>query len=332
MFDVITIGSATRDIFLKSPLFKIVRDPKHLTQMGFPTGEAECFALGAKINVETMVRSTGGDAMNAAVTFARQGFRTAAIVKIGDDEAGREITQDMKDEKVTLLAAPRKGENDYATILLSGEGERTILVHRSTPLTKKEVPFAKLRARWAYIAPGDMSHGLVRELFDTCKEQHIQIAFNPSGYLLDHAMADVLDFVGRADVVIMNREEAARMTDASYKNEKAIFKKLDKLVHGIAIVTDGGRGALVSDNKNVYRCGTFKERERADRTGAGDAFGSGFVAGFIRSNDICYSLRLAAANATSVVESIGAENGILTEKEFRAPRWKFLNLDIDPLG
>ena len=66
-------------------------------------------------------------------------------------------------------------------------------------------------------------------------------------------------------------------------------------------------------------------------TGAGDAFGSGFVAGLMAKNDINFALRLAAANATSVVEHIGAQEGILTKSDFSKPRFKYLDLDVEPL-
>ncbi len=331
MFDVITIGSATRDVFLKSKLFKVLRDPKHLEHIGFPTGEAQCFALGSKITVDSFVRSTGGDAANAAVTFARQGLSTGMVAKMGDDEAGREIVKELDAEGIAVLNAVHAGETDYATILLAPDGERTILVHRGTPLQKKSVLLSKLRAGWAYIAPANIDVALMRDIFATLKKNGVRIALNPSGHYIAHAMKDLKALIAQSDIVIANREEAAALTDVPYNDEKRLFKKFDALVDGIAIMTDGPRGALASDGKTVYRCGTFKEKEVAARTGAGDAFGSGFVAGFIRSNDICYALRLAAANSTAVIEHVGAEEGILTKKDFDNKRWKYLNLDVEPL-
>ncbi|MFA6407266.1 MAG: carbohydrate kinase family protein [Candidatus Paceibacterota bacterium] len=329
IFDILTIGTATRDVFLTSSLFKVLRDPKHLAQLGFITGEAECFALGSKLKVDKLVRSTGGDAANAAVTFARQGFKTAMLAKVGSDEAGKEIAQELKDEKIAILNEVHTGETDYSTILLAPGGERTVLVFRGTPLSKKEVTFSRLKAKWAYIAPGDISTSLIKEIVTLLKKQGTKIAFNPSRHYLEKSSTDVKMIIAQSDIVIMNREEAASLVDMPYKNEKGVFRKLDQLINGITIMTDGPRGAIVSDGTHVYRCGTFKENVCVDRTGAGDAFGSGFVVGFIRSNDICFALRLAAANATSVVEHIGAQEGILSENDFKNKRWQFLDLDIE---
>lgn len=329
MFDVITIGTATRDIFLGSPLFKVLNDPKHLSTIGFETGEAQCFALGAKVKVDTFVSAVGGDAANAAVTFARQGFKTAVVARIGDDESGHTIEKELKDEKITVLNPHHKGETDYSTILMAAGGERTILVHRGTQFSRKDIPFTKLKAKWAYIAPANIPVSIIKEIFATLKKNKVKIALNPSRYYIEKATKDLKLFMLEADVVIMNREECAELTGVPFAKEKLLFKKLLDMVKGVAIMTDGPRGALASSGQHFYRCGTFKEHLPTYRTGAGDAFGSGFVAGFMRTNDMGYALRLAAANSTSVIEHIGAQKGILTKKHFEDARWKFLNLDVE---
>ena len=98
MYDVITIGTASRDVFLQSEAFKIFKDPEHLKKIGFPEGEAQCFALGGKIDIREPVFATGGGATNTAVTFARQGFKTAAFIKIGRDEDGDELHRMMRQQ------------------------------------------------------------------------------------------------------------------------------------------------------------------------------------------------------------------------------------------
>ena len=329
MFDVITIGTATRDIFLGSPLFKVLNDPKHLANIGFETGEAQCFALGSKVNVDTFVSAVGGDAANAAVTFARQGFKTAMVARVGADELGHAIVRELADEKITILNPHHTGETDYSTILMAPGGERTILVHRGTPLSRKDVPFAKLKAKWAYIAPANIQPAIMRDIIAALMKNKVRIAINPSRYYIENAAKDLKVFMEKADIVIMNREEVAELTGVPYGKEKQLFKKAMDVTRGIMIMTDGAHGALASDGKNVYRSGIFKQNEPVYRTGAGDAFGAGFVAGLIRSNDIGYALRLAAANSTSVIEHIGAQKGILTKKHFEDKRWKFLNFDVE---
>ena len=121
------------------------------------------------------------------------------------------------------------------------------------------------------------------------------------------------------------------------------LKKLDKLVKGILVVTNGPKGLKVSDGNFIWTAGVYKSRKVEDRLGAGDAFGSGFVAGLIKTNEACekgvsarknieYAIRLGSANATSMVESLGAKTGILTFKQFKTERrWKILKITAKKL-
>ena len=52
-----------------------------------------------------------------------------------------------------------------------------------------------------------------------------------------------------------------------------------------------------------------------DSTGAGDAFGSGFLAHLAAGHSFKESLVFASANSTSVVSKIGASKGLLTGTE-----------------
>ena len=279
--------------------------------------------------------TTGGGAANAATTFARQELKTGALIRVGADAFGDAIVDHLRHERITPFAVrDTHVGTGYSTILLTPGGERTILVYRgaSEGLAKNEVPFRKLSARWAYVAPGTTPFPVMREILASLKARGTKLAFNPSKSYLSLGDMKTKELFGMLDVVIMNREEASYLTGVAYKNERGLFKKLDQLTPGVAVMTDGPNVALVSDGKYLYKAGIFKEKKLVDRTGAGDAFGSGFVAGLLQKNDITYALRLAAANATSVVESVGAEEGILTKRAFGEKRWKYLDLDIEPLS
>lgn len=346
MFDIITIGTATRDIFLFSPLFRIVKDPKHLKKIGFPTGEAQCFALGGKIEIGKPILITGGGACNTAVTFSRQGLKSAALVKLGMDEAAGDILGKFNKEKITPFAIREKNAaTAYSIVLLAPSGERTILVYRgaSENLKIKEIPLSKLKTRWVYISSGKIYLETLKKIFDYFAKQKTLIAFHPSKHSIEAGPGKLKPLLAKSKAVILNREEAAYLIGEDYHNEKEIFKKLDKVVPGITVMTDGPNGVSVSDGFNVYKAGIFKEKKIIDRTGAGDAFGSGFVAGLIQKKEKCvkglcqinnveYAIRLGSANATSVVEHIGAKEGILTKSGFeKNKRWQKLPIKIKKL-
>ncbi len=338
-YDVITVGTATRDVFLTSSFFRVISDKKHFIKNGFPTGEAQCFALGGKIEIAKPILTTGGGAANAAVAFSRQGLKTAALIKIGRDESAKNILDELNREKVSVLTVEdiEKG-TAFSTVLLAPGGERTILVYRgaSENLKTQEIPFQKLNARWAYIVPGKISLPVIEKIFSHFYKNETLIAFNPSKHFVKLGIKRLKPLLAKSKAVILNREEASYLTGVDYRKEKEIFKKLDDITPGIVVMTDGPNGVLVSDGRRVFKAGVFKEKKVVDRTGAGDAFGSGFVAGLVQKKEVCekglcrisnveYAIRLGSANATSVIEKIGAKAGILTKREFeKSPRWRYL--------
>ena len=339
MYDVITIGTATRDVFLSSPDFKVVRDPVHLEKLGFLNGEATCLAFGGKLEVDTPVLTVGGGAANAATTFARQGFRVASVVKVGEDENGAAVLDHMKKENITPLPLfDAKAMTAFSVILLSPEGERTIMHYRgaSQDMTKHEVPWDKLKSRWVYIVPGNIPTSVMSDMMSHFKANKVMVAMNLSRHYIELGEKKLKSILQNLAVVIMNREEAAEMTGLHYNQEAKIFKKFDEMVPGLCVMTDGAAGVLVSDGHKLFKAGVFPDKKVLDRTGAGDAFGSGFVAGLIRrtpvhdiermdwkDDDIKYAIRLGSANATATVEEIGAQEGLLTKSQFEGgKRWK----------
>lgn len=320
-FDVITIGTATRDAFVKSGEFKRISTPEYVS------GEGLCLPAGAKIDVDDIVFATGGGATNAAATFARQGYRTACICKIGDDVSGREVLSNLKSEGISTIftVEDEKLKTAYSILILLDSGERTILVFRgaSEALRLSEIKTDKLNAKWFYLA-GSFPVEIIRAILDRAKDIGAKVAVNLSKPQIKLGLAGLSDILKKTDVLMLNREEGALLTGADYKKEDKIFNILDEYADGTFVLTDGLRGATVSDGRKIYKAGAYKDQYAVDRTGAGDAFGSGFVSSLIYDEkNIERAIMLASANAASVVESIGAKTGILYRGDFeKDPRWK----------
>ncbi|MGC9610623.1 MAG: carbohydrate kinase family protein [Minisyncoccia bacterium] len=329
MFDVITIGSVTRDAFFEAPKFKTIPWKKTPSKKGL------ILPLGEKLEVNDVYFTIGGNSANAAVTFSRFGFKTACIGKTGDDPGGREIRRRLNAEGVNanLLLKTSKLGTAYSVLLLK-DGERTILSYHgaSNLFNLKDIDLNKLKAKWWYLSLAGESTKIFGALLNFARKHKIAVAFNPSGYHLKHHRRDILKRLKNISFLVLNEEEAAILIGLPFYKEKEVFKKLDVLMPGILAVTNGRKGATVSDGKSIYRAGIFKERKLADRTGAGDAFGSGFVAGLMQKNDINFALRLASANATSAVEKIGATEGVLTKREFENPRWRNFRISVKKIS
>jgi ribokinase len=334
VFDVIDIGKATYDGFYKTDL-KVVPYPET------PTGKAFIVPLGEKIGIKEVYFTLGGNAANAAVTFARQGFKVSVVTRVGNDDAGEFIKKRLEKEGVDTKSIKTSSVSTAHSVLLLQEGERTILSYHGAvdEFSINDIDLDNLKSKWWYVSLSGESYKLFDKLLAVAKRLNVSVALNPSLKHLTEGRNELLKDLSEVSVLVLNEGEAAILTGIPFKEEARVFRRLDELVPGIVVVTSGDRGVTVSDGKFVYQAGTFKENDVVDRTGAGDAFGSGFVAGLIHRNESCkgrgvcspdnieYAIRLASANATSVVEHIGATEGVITKEEFESSD-RFKNLPI----
>jgi len=341
MFDIITFGSATRDIFLKSKDFKVAGQKKIFTRAA-AKGEEDLssssergfsLSLGLKINVDGIYFYSGGGGTNTAATFVKQGFKTAFCGLVGKDEAGEKIIKELKERGINsgFVSMTGKKPTNHSIILSLNGRERTILAYRgaSGELSKKDIPWQKLKAKWLYLAPlSGRAVPLFEDLVDFAKKKKMKIAANPGNSQLSLPEKKLTGILKKIDVLILNQEEASLLAGLPANKEKEIFRKIDELCPGIAIMTKGSAGAVVSDGQYLYRAPALKTKE-IEVTGAGDSFASGFVSGLIKKNgDVEYAVQLAVANASACLKKIGAKNGLLSAgrkfKKVRVAKEKLL--------
>lgn len=326
MYDVISIGSATLDVFIRSKGLEIERD-----------GGAKdiCVRYGAKIPVDELYFESGGGGTNTPVTFARQGLKTASIVKLASDFAGKKIKEDLEKEGVDTRFIVKDVEEmtDYSTILWAPDGGRTILVYRGkTRLEESEIPFDQLETKWFYISSVEGNFEVIEKCVVHCLGSGIKIAWNPGGNEIKQkeALSVMLDNI---TLLNLNKEEMGELLGVTGEvgNIKELLKKAQELPCEYIVVTDDKNGSYLYQKKQDFwwHCGIFEDVPRVETTGAGDSFGSGLVTGLIKGYSSENCLKIASANAGSVVNQVGAKKGILRAEEVE--KWLKKNILLERL-
>lgn len=323
-YDIITFGSAARDIFLRPDTLRVVKDKK------FIAGRGLCFPLGSKIDVEEIFFSIGGGGTNAAATFANQGFKVAFCGKIGKDRAGEEVIKELDRFRIdkSLVSETKRKLTNHSVILASRKRERTILSYRGAAgeMAKEDIPWSKLKTGWFYLAPLSGKPSLLTEtLVNFAKKEGIKLAMNPGKSQLSLSQKKLKRILEKVDILFLNQEEASLLTRVPYQKETEVFKKLDEMVSGICLMTKGRMGVIASDGKYLYRAKAFNIKP-LDWTGAGDSFASGFLSGLIKSKGkIEYAMQLGIANAAACIGQLGAKNGLLRKGD----RWKKVKVEVE---
>jgi ribokinase len=305
MTKILTIGAAVQDVFMShSDELKPVTDkPAHEVFMKLD--------LGAKADVNNIDFSTGGGATNAAVTFVRSGLEAVFMGTIGHDPAGMAVLDDLDKEGVdtSLITYSQKYHTGYSVLLLAPSGERTILTYRgaSTHYDAKDFDLRDVKADWLYISSMAGCMEALDKIFTQAKHLGMKVFFNPGKNELRQT-AKLKGLLEDVDVLSVNKEEAQAIVEG-----KTLEELIRHMMHyvPVAIISDGPNGVIASDGKTIVRAGMYEDVKVLDRTGAGDAFGSGFLSQWAVGRSLKDSIVYGSANSTSVVTKIGAKAGIL---------------------
>lgn len=323
--EVLAIGDVVTDAFIK--LF----DDRAQT---FENEQGKWLAMpfGTKIPFkEAHVIQGVGNAANAAVSFARLGIHSGLVSNVGSDNFGREIIDALEKERVdTRFVRINKDKKTNYHYVLWYKEERTILINHEEynyqwpRFTHNDVP------KWVYFSSIskealDKYHDMVVDWLNDNPE--VKLAFQPGTFQLEAGVEKLHALYARTELVVLNREEAVQVTGGNYDDLHDLMNRLHELGPKIVVVTDGPAAAYASDGQSRFKMPPYPDpKPPYERTGAGDAFASTFVAAIIKGNTIEGALQWAPINSMNVVQNVGAQAGLLTEEKLEeylqnAPEW-----------
>ncbi len=317
-YDFITIGSATRDIFVKSSAFRAER-PWHGRG-----GTKLVLPLGAKIDVAPPVLATGGGATNAAATFRNFGYSVAYLGAVGNDDNGNAVLDDLRARSITtdFVRRPSGLATAFSVIVTAGAHDRVVLTYRPPKefVSAYYEPLKKLKARWLYLTSLAGKLPLARSIIVAAKQRGMKIAWNPGNDEL-RERESVLRLLPAVDALLLNREEAGVLMRRPNASMSQLCHMVGRHMRGIAVTSDGRRGLCAVEHHAMYCVDAHTNIPVVESTGAGDALGSGFLVGLVRSHgNMTDAVQYGLANAESVIQKVGAKNGLLKHVPTTAQR------------
>lgn len=272
------------------------------------------FRFGDKIPYESAeVCKAVGNSPNAAVSASRLGLNTYLISYIGEDSVGKGNIEELVNNKINIdYIETVPGMKSNYHFVLWYDTERTILVnHNEYPYS---FPSDLPEPKWIYLSSlAKNSIDYHSQIMDYLKlHPDVKLAFSPGTFQMKLGYEALKDVYERTEIFLCNKQEAIRVLgDEKLDNELEIIQKLHTLGPKIVVVTDGLNGAFASNGDDVWFIPIFP-RSPYERTGAGDAFSSTFVACIILDKSIPESLLRSGINAMSVVQQVGPQKGLLT--------------------
>ncbi|MDZ7744881.1 MAG: carbohydrate kinase family protein [Candidatus Saccharibacteria bacterium] len=323
-FDIISVGDIVTDAFIK------LLDDQAASYKN-EHGKWLAMPFGSKLPFDHAdIIQAVGNAPNASVGFSRLGLKSGLVSNVGGDQAGRDMIAKLTSEKVDhrFVRVNPDMDSNYHYILWYKE-ERTILIKHEEydyhwPQFKSdETP------EWIYFSSISRNALVMHDTIAEWLEQNpdVKMAFQPGTFQIEMGAGRLANLYAKTAVLLLNREEAVIVSGGNYDDIHDLFDRLHQLGPQVVVITDGPDGAYASDGEERYKMPAYPDpAPPLERTGAGDAFSSAFVAALVKGNNIEGALQWAPINSMNVVQHVGAQEGLLSEDKVeellqRAPDW-----------
>lgn len=273
---------------------------------------------GETLTADKYYVNPGGKGANQAVAIAKLGGKVAMIGKVGSDETGDALKNNLKamgvDESMVTRADVPSG---IAMIIVEG-GENRIILYKGAnhSVTKADVDEGLKTAK-----PGD---ALVMQLeipLETvtyaaavAKQKGMLVLLNPAP-----AVPLGEELLKNVDIIAPNETETEILTGVGLDSDVHIalaVKKLYQLGVKRVIITMGSRGSIVAEGQTITPVEPRKVKA-VDTTSAGDTFVGATVLRYLDGDTLEDAARFASVASSITVTREGAAQSIPTLEEVK---------------
>ena len=321
-FEVVTFGSAVKDIMFYSDDVFVIKNKKNVKMP-----EVLAMEYGAKFPIEDVFVNYGGGAMNTAVGMKNFGVNVAPMINVGRDQVGQEMFSYLKQQKIptSLINVDKEYKTGFSIILSSArDREHTVFTFKGASNHLQVHSLREFKTKWFYVS--SLTNKDWPQEFDKIARQTkrgVKIAWNPGEIQLRNQRT-LINFLSSIEVLIMNKSEAIelvsgvkkRISKTQLNNSKYLLKEIQEFGPRKVVITQGAKGVIAIDENQHYFLypSTSNTKRIVDTVGAGDAFSSGLMSGLVKLNDFDKALQLGIKNSANVLYQIGAQNGLVKVK------------------
>lgn len=284
--------------------------------------------VGETIFGENLKNASGGKGANQAVAASRCGSKVIMIGKVGSDESGKSLTQNLVKDSIdiTNVGTDDSVPTGTALITVNGEGNNSIIVVPGANMTISHDEI--LNARKA-IEESDIIIAQFETPFQATIDAFKIARENGKITILNPAPAKTIpdELYSLTDIIAPNETEVYELSGIKVENledaEKAANAFLGRGVKYV-IITLGEKGAALI-GKDRYQIVPAYKVNAVDTTAAGDSFIGGLAS----------RLNADGLEFDNLIEAIKFGNkvsGIVVQKEGAQPSIPYLSEIIKTYG
>ena len=310
-YDIVGIGNAIVDLIAEV-------DDSYLEKNSINKGSMSLvdYDVANRIGNEVDIVKTisGGSVANSIVCIAQQNLKTVFIGKVNQDELGEKFAKGLAEENVEFKITKSLANKHTARciILVSTDAERTMNTYLgvSQELTEEDIDLniieeSSILYLEGYLWDLDNAKKAIKKSISTAINSETKIAFSISdAFCVDRFREEFIDLVNNsADIIFANESEIKSLFETNELND-AIKKCQD--TKKIFAVTLGDKGAKIIYKNEVIDIKAEVINKLVDTTGAGDLFAAGFLAEYLKTQDLELSGKQGVKMASIIIQQFGA--------------------------
>jgi 2-dehydro-3-deoxygluconokinase len=276
----------------------------------------------------------GGAESNVAVDLARLGLRTAWVSRLVDNPLGRRIASEIRAHGV-----------DTSHLIWTQDGRvGTYFVEFGAPPRPIRVWYDRADSAMARLSPEEIDWQVFGEsrlvhltgitvalsascsqvvslLVDRAREAGVTVSFDVNYraklWPPELAAEALSPICGKTDILFVGSHDAARLFACQGPPEQMADQLRGMFGARIIALTKADGGSVCLDDNGIYSEGPYPAVAEVDRVGAGDAFASGFLFGYLEGKDPALCLRYARA-LSAIKYSMPGDLAITTREELES--------------
>lgn len=306
--NILVVGSSVIDLFLR------IKDLSHAEI----SDKNVKFLLGDKIPTSIEKLTLGGNGANVSVGLTRLTLKTTFYTYLGSDILSRFIQESIEKEGVELAIEKGEEETSSLSLIFDFPSDRIIFSHHPKHTHQFSYVSSQMLDCIYLTAIGDNWETTYDKVVNLSKGKDTQLAFSPGSYELKDSSEQFYKTLQSSKLLFINKEEAEHIlkhANKEFSDVNSLLVELSKMGPSIVSITDGENGAFaISSDKEIFRIASFGGKA-VEKTGAGDAYATGFLAAYLLGKPIDEAMRWGTFNSSSVMMSMGAQEGLLRNGE-----------------